>query len=85
VNIQADLDIGLSPRQLRRYFEYYIGDTAKTFSQVVRFQHILNATPSTQSLKQNKIFFDLGYYDQAHFIKEFKKFYGVPPAKALGR
>jgi AraC-like DNA-binding protein len=85
VNIQTDLDIGLSQRQLRRYFEYYIGDTAKTFSQVVRFQHILNAKPSTQSLRQNKIFFDHGYYDQAHFIKEFKNFYGVTPSKAFGR
>ncbi|MFM9947350.1 MAG: DUF6597 domain-containing transcriptional factor [Saprospiraceae bacterium] len=85
VNVQTDLGIGLSPRQLRRYFEFYIGDTAKTFSQVVRFQNILNAKPSTQSLRQNKIFFDLGYYDQAHFIKEFKNFYGVTPSKAFGR
>ncbi|KOY86108.1 transcriptional regulator [bacterium 336/3] len=85
VNIQIDLDIGLSPRQLRRYFEFYVGDTAKTFSQVVRFQSILNAKPSTQSLRENKVFFDLGYYDQAHFIKEFKNFYGVTPSKAFGR
>lgn len=85
VNVQTDLDIGLSQRQLRRYFEFYIGDTAKTFSQVVRFQNILNAKPSTQSLRQNKVFFDFGYYDQAHFIKEFKNFYGVTPSKAFGR
>lgn len=85
VNVQTDLDFGLSQRQLRRYFEYYIGDTAKTFSQVVRFQNILNAKPSTQSLRQNNLFFDLGYYDQAHFIKEFKNFYGVTPGKAFGR
>lgn len=85
VNVQTDLDIGLSQRQLRRYFEFYVGDTAKTFSQVVRFQNILNAKPSTQSLKYSKIFFDLGYYDQAHFIKEFKNFYGVTPSKAFGR
>lgn len=85
VNIQSDLDIGLSQRQLRRYFEYYVGDTAKTFSQVVRFQNILKAKPSTQSLRVNKIFYDLGYYDQAHFIKEFRNFYGVTPSTAFGR
>lgn len=85
VNVQTDLDIGLSQRQLRRYFEFYIGSTAKTFSQVVRFQNILNAKPSTQSLRYSKMFFDLGYYDQAHFIKEFKNFYGVTPSKAFGR
>lgn len=85
VAVQSDLDTGLSQRQLRRYFEYYVGDTAKTFSQVVRFQNILNGKPSAKSLRQNKIYFDFGYYDQAHFIKEFKNFYGVTPTKALGR
>jgi Helix-turn-helix domain len=85
VNVEKDLDTGISSRQLRRLFEFYIGDTAKTFSKVVRFQNILRAKPSLQSLRQNKLFFDLGYYDQAHFIKEFKNFYGVTPGKAFER
>jgi hypothetical protein len=85
VNVQTELNTGLSPRQLRRYFEHYIGDTAKTFSQVVRFQNILNAKPSAQALRHNKIFYDLGYYDQAHFIKEFRNFYGVTPSHAFRR
>ncbi len=83
VDVEKDLDTGISPRQLRRLFEFYIGDTAKTFSRVVRFQHILRAKPSKQSLRENKLFFDMGYYDQAHFIKEFKNFYGVTPTQAF--
>ncbi|MEL6606454.1 MAG: AraC family transcriptional regulator, partial [Cyanobacteria bacterium J06614_10] len=55
----------------------------KSFCQVVRFQYILNAKPSTQSLRENKIFFDVGFFDQAHFIKTFVKFYGVTPSKAF--
>jgi AraC-like DNA-binding protein len=85
LNIETDLNTGLSARQLRRLFDFYIGDTPKTFSQVVRFQNILKAKPSTQSLRENKLFFDVGYYDQAHFIKDFKNFYGVTPSKAFGR
>lgn len=85
LNLERDIDSGISPRQLRRLFEYYIGDTAKTFSKVVRFQNILRAKPSIQSLRENKLFFDAGYYDQAHFIKEFKNFYGVTPSRAFGR
>lgn len=85
VDIENDLNTGISPRQLRRLFKFYIGATAKTFSKVVRFQNILRAKPSTQSLRENKLFFDIGYYDQAHFIKEFKNFYGVTPSKAFGR
>jgi AraC-like DNA-binding protein len=83
LNIETELDTGISPRQLRRLFEFYIGDTAKTFSKVVRFQNILHAKPSVQSLRQNKLFFDSGYYDQAHFIKEFKSFYGITPKQAF--
>jgi len=85
LDIEKDLETGISTRQLRRLFEFYIGDTAKTFSKVVRFQNILKAKPSSQSLRQNKLFFDVGYYDQSHFIKEFKNFYGVTPSKAFGR
>lgn len=84
VNID-EIDTGLSQRQLRRLFDFYIGDSMKTFSKVVRFQNILRAKPSTQSLKNNKLFFDSGFFDQSHFIKDFKHFYGVTPSKAFGR
>lgn len=83
LDTEKDLDTGLSPRQLRRIFNFYIGTTPKAFSNVVRFQHILNAKPSTRSLKENKLYFDVGFYDQAHFIKNFKTFYGVTPSEAF--
>lgn len=83
LDIEKDLNIGLSPRQLRRFFNFYIGTTAKSFSNVVRFQHILNSKPSIQSLKNNKFYLDIGFYDQAHFIKTFKTFYGVTPKEAF--
>lgn len=85
IDIENGLNTGISPRQLRRIFEYYIGDTAKSFSKIVRFQNILKAKPSIQNLRQNKLFYGAGYYDQAHFIKEFRNFYGETPGKALGR
>jgi hypothetical protein len=83
INIERDLDTGLSTRQLRRLFDFYVGDSPKVFSKVVRFQNLLNAKPSVESLRKNKLFFDLGYYDQAHFIKEFKTMYGLTPTLAL--
>jgi AraC-like DNA-binding protein len=83
LDTEKDLNTGLSPRQLRRIFNFYIGTTAKSFSNVVRFQHILNAKPSKQSLKENKLYFDVGFFDQAHFIKNFKIYYGVTPSEAF--
>jgi hypothetical protein len=81
--IEKDLDVGLSTRQLRRLFEFYLGDTPKVFSKVVRFQSLLNAKPSLETLRKNKLFFNYGYYDQAHFIKDFKTFYGLSPTIAF--
>jgi len=74
LDTEKDLNIGISPRQLRRIFNFYIGTTVKSFSNVVRFQHILNAKP---------LYFDVGFFDQAHFIKNFKTFYGVTPSEAF--
>lgn len=83
LNLEKDIDVGLSNRQLRRLFQFYIGDSPKTFSKVVQFQNILNAKPSNQSLNQNKLFYGTGHFDQSHFIKDFKTFYGVTPSKAF--
>lgn len=83
LSIESDLDTGLSPRQLRRVFQFYIGDTAKSFSKVIRFQKVLNSLATPQSLRHNKPFYDMGYYDQAHFIKDFKLLYGVTPTQAF--
>ena len=80
---ETELDTGLSSRQMRRIFNFYIGTTAKAFSNVVRFQQILHANPSKQDLKENKLYFDVGFFDQAHFIKHFKTFYGVTPSEAF--
>ncbi len=83
LNVQSDLNTGISPRQLRRLFQTHIGDSPKAFAKVVRFQNLLKSKPSTQSLKHNKIYYDLGYYDQSHFIKEFKHLYGLTPSEVL--
>ena len=83
MDIEKELSTGLSPRQLRRIFNFYLGTTPKAFANVVRFQHILAAKPSKHSLKENKLYYDVGFFDQAHFIKNFKTFYGVTPSVAF--
>ena len=83
LDTETELTTGLSPRQLRRVYNHYLGTTPKAFSNVVRFQHILNAISSKKSLRESKIYFDLGFFDQAHFIKNFKTFYGVVPSDAF--
>jgi AraC-like DNA-binding protein len=82
LQLSNDLGLGLSPRQLRRLFNRKIGGTVKTFSRIVRFQHILNKAKVSQNIAKG-YFFDAGYYDQSHLIKEFNTLYGQSPSIAL--
>lgn len=74
-------DTGHSDRWIRAKFSERLGISPKTFASIVRFQF------GFQALLQNKhglphgIQFNDFYYDQSHFIKEFKRFIGHPPAK----
>lgn len=79
--IEKDLNDGISSRHLQRLFNFYIGDTAKFFCRIVRFQNLLKIDPSVKLIKSEKSYYDFGYYDQTHFIKEFKLFYGKTPSK----
>lgn len=83
ISMGSDLAIGISPRQLRRLFHHYIGDSAKAFGNVVRFQRLLQTCTPANITKQ-KTYFDLGYYDQAHFTRSFRQFYGLTPGQAAG-
>jgi len=75
LKIAADLDVPVSPRQLRRLFHRYVGATPKAFSKVIRFQNALR----TEAAGERGAYFDLGYFDQAHFIKEFRRHGGKTP------
>ncbi len=74
----------ISPQQLRRIFQESVGLSPKTFARIVRFQAMLKAlTRHSQQASTNNIegvFFDFGFYDQAHFIHEFQSLYGVSPS-----
>lgn len=85
IQLEKEVQTGISPRQLRRMFAQYVGDTPKAFSSIVRFQRILQAKPSSRCIRENKLFFDAGYYDQSHFIREFRRFYGLTPGQAWDR
>lgn len=70
----------ISSRQLRRLFQDHVGCSPKLFARIVRFQHTLKAMQTDTGTGH---FYHHGYFDQAHFIKEFKNFYGDTPAKLV--
>lgn len=83
LNLKSEIDVGLSARQLRRLFEFYVGTSPKVFSKVVRFQYFFQLLSSSSGQTYNKVFLDAGYYDQPHFNKNFKTFFGLTPTEAL--
>lgn len=85
VNLARDLQVGMSERQLRRLFEHYVGDTPKAFGRVIRFQYFLTLAQSLKNGEDKSLYLDAGYYDQAHFNKEFKHLFGLTPRQALAR
>lgn len=79
VNVQDLSDsIGYSEQHIRRKFESYIGFSPKQFCQIVRFQNTLDSYLKGDG-EILDIIYENGYYDQAHFIKGFKKFIHLTP------
>lgn len=69
-------------KTLERTFKTYVGLTPKIFARIVRFKYAYKQFHSV-SLQDPSFFFDLGYYDQNHFIKDFKYFLHATPSAYL--
>lgn len=72
-------DCGLSDRQFRRRFESAVGIPPKRFSRLVRFQRVFEQRREKDALAWSEVALDCGYYDQAHFNRDFRAFSGVRP------
>jgi AraC-like DNA-binding protein len=70
----------LSIKQLERKFKSLIGLMPKTFCRVVRFQSTLLASQAFRFGRLTSLALDAGYYDQAHFVNDFKELAGFPPS-----
>lgn len=68
----------LSERQFERQFKQFAGFSPKLFSRIVRFQSAA-ALYGQRNRSLTDIAYKSGYYDQAHFVHDFKKFSGHYP------
>jgi AraC-like DNA-binding protein len=71
---------GLSPRQLERRFHDHVGIPPKHFLRVVRFQEVLRSLRGPARPDWARLAADHGFYDQAHFIRDFRAFTGTTPS-----
>lgn len=66
---------GYSKRYLDLLFKDHLGIAPKALSTILRFQYFYKVVGN-----QKESIYDL-YYDESHFIKEFKRFTGYSPGK----
>lgn len=73
--LNEKLFISQSPFEKR--FRKVVGTTAKKFASIVRFNTVLDNMNKTKTLTE--ICYENNFFDQAHFIKDFKQFTGDTP------
>lgn len=71
--------VSLSTRQLERLFKKVIGLTPKFYSRIIRFNYIFDVMKE-QKNTWIRTALQSGYFDQSHFIKNFKEFAGEEPS-----
>ena len=69
-----------SERQMERMFKKHIGLSPKFYSRIIRFNNIFQVA-QTKKISWSAVGLESGFYDQAHFIKDFKAFTGEDPSK----
>lgn len=84
VPIHTILEGDLSKRRtLERNFLNQIGISPKQLAKAIRLQAALKLLLNEQPGSLTSIAYETGYYDQAHFIRDFKTFTGTTPKAFL--
>jgi AraC-like DNA-binding protein len=81
-------EIGLSPKKFIQVFRDETGFTPKVFCRIRRFQQalgLMHAGEGGRSVEWADVALDCGYFDQAHFIHDFRAFSGINPTTYLAR
>jgi AraC-like DNA-binding protein len=67
-----------SPKQCQRLFYKHFGLSPQMALCIIRFQKCLK-TLLSENKRPNEVLNRANYYDQSHFIRDFKKFIGITP------
>jgi AraC-like DNA-binding protein len=78
-------ELGCSQKHLIAQFHEQIGLPPKTVARILRFTRALLRLERSNNARWSEIALDCGYYDQAHFIRDFRTFTGSAPGDFLAR
>ncbi len=71
--------VHIGERQLQRLFKSHLGISPKLYSRIIRFRSAYEQAQAGKNIAWTDVAYNLGYADQAHFVKDFKNFAGVTP------
>lgn len=71
----------MSKRSMEQHFKEQVGLSPKMFSRIVRFNQAYKQIQNCQQMDWIGIVERYDYFDQSHFIHEFKRFFGYPPSQ----
>jgi AraC-like DNA-binding protein len=71
---------GVSVRTLQRLFRTHVGVSPKWVLQRYRLHEAAERIAAGEATDLAALALDLGYFDQAHFGNDFRRYVGVPPA-----
>jgi AraC-like DNA-binding protein len=74
-------EVGIGPRQLQRLFHEYVGAGPKWVIRRYRMQEALARTAGGEPPSWSELAAELGFSDQAHFIRDFTANVGAPPSR----
>lgn len=75
--------LSFSQKSIERKFSEKIGTSPKQFSKIVRFQHVVDELWNDKNRELTALAYNNGYFDQSHFIRDFKAFSGYTPGEFL--
>ncbi|HNY02808.1 MAG TPA: helix-turn-helix domain-containing protein, partial [Bacteroidales bacterium] len=69
----------ITPRTLERMYNKFVGLPAGTYGTLNRFHSSMNQLLHNDFSKLSDVAFDNGYFDQTHFIRDFRRYTGNTP------
>ncbi len=75
--------LSVTSKTLERKFAAYIGKTPRQYSKLIRFRQILKDLSSIKNVNLTEHACRNGYFDQSHFIHDFKMYTGHTPKEFL--
>lgn len=75
--------VGFTNKHLNHLFKKHMGISPNKYRRILQFQKSINMIGSNSNVDLQEIAYKSGYYDQSHFIRDFKEFTDYTPTEFL--